>query len=412
MIMSSGFVAFFLISVPLLAQVDQERAAQYFKEAATLCQKENGRLWGVSLCGPMIFADPATHTIATNQPPPSAPRPATLGYANTALDWGGTRWTMIVWQMLPSAPPQRARLMLHELFHRIQPQLGFVIRDGQNDHLDTLEGRYWIQLEWRALAEALGATGARREAAVRDALAFCNARWERFPAARENERLLEINEGLAEYTATIAAFPSTADGIADAIHQLKIAPQNATFVRTFPYATGAAYGLLLDSWSPGWTRRIKQDGDLVQLLTAASGLRPSGDLAAAEKRYGGEELREAEEKRDVEQKARVADLRRRFVEAPVLRIPNTNNFSFSTIGMTPIPGEGTIYPTFRTQGEWGTLEGAQVLMSTDRNTLIVPLPKDIASDTLQGDGWTLKLAPGWGLRPAGRSGDHQVMRVP
>lgn len=35
---------------PAKAQVDQQRAEAYFKEAATICQRDAGRLWGVSLC--------------------------------------------------------------------------------------------------------------------------------------------------------------------------------------------------------------------------------------------------------------------------------------------------------------------------------------------------------------------------
>ncbi len=181
------------------------RAAVYFKEAAALCEHEGGKLWGVSLCGPMVIADAATHTIATSQPAPDAKQPATLGFANSAMDWGGTRWSTLVWQMIPADAHARGRLMMHELFHRVQPQLGFQIRDGQYDHLDTVDGRYWMQLEWRALARALGASGAARTAAVRDALGFRMARRKAFPNAAENERLLEMNEGLAQYTGTAAS---------------------------------------------------------------------------------------------------------------------------------------------------------------------------------------------------------------
>ena len=45
--------------------------------------------------------------------------------------------------------------MLHELFHRIQPDLGLMTISGNNAHLDTVEGRVWLRLEWRALARAL-----------------------------------------------------------------------------------------------------------------------------------------------------------------------------------------------------------------------------------------------------------------
>ena len=42
--------------------------------------------------------------------------------------------------------------LAHELFHRIQSGLGLTRPEAGNRHLDTLEGRYLLQLEWRALA--------------------------------------------------------------------------------------------------------------------------------------------------------------------------------------------------------------------------------------------------------------------
>lgn len=42
------------------AQVDQALAQLYFKEAQALCERDGGRLWGVSLCGPTVIADAAT----------------------------------------------------------------------------------------------------------------------------------------------------------------------------------------------------------------------------------------------------------------------------------------------------------------------------------------------------------------
>jgi hypothetical protein len=34
---------------PADAQVDQQRAQSYFKEAQALCERDGGRLWGVSI---------------------------------------------------------------------------------------------------------------------------------------------------------------------------------------------------------------------------------------------------------------------------------------------------------------------------------------------------------------------------
>ena len=89
-------------AAPSIAQVDEQRAQIYFKEAAALCERDGGRLWGVSLCGPMVFADPLTKTIATNQLTPPGDRPTALGFANAAaIDWGGTRWSTYIWQGIP-----------------------------------------------------------------------------------------------------------------------------------------------------------------------------------------------------------------------------------------------------------------------------------------------------------------------
>lgn len=127
------------------AQVDRERAHAYFAEAAALCERDAGRLWGVPLCGPMVIADAATKTLATSQPPPDGPRPPTLGFVNAPIEWGGARWAAYVWSYVPTDDASaRGRLLMHELFHRVQAGLGLMTVGQPNDHLDTLDGRYWL----------------------------------------------------------------------------------------------------------------------------------------------------------------------------------------------------------------------------------------------------------------------------
>src|SRR4051794_24568568 len=50
------------------AQVQPKLAQQWFEEATKLCERDAGRLWGVSLCGPMVIFDQRTGTRATSQP--------------------------------------------------------------------------------------------------------------------------------------------------------------------------------------------------------------------------------------------------------------------------------------------------------------------------------------------------------
>ncbi len=409
---TSAFLCCFLFAATgAAAQVGQEKAAEYFKEADALCKAEGGRLWGISLCGPIVIADATTGTIATSRPAPTASRPRALGFANAAMMWGDTRWTTVVWQLIPQDRATRARLFGHELFHRVQFDLQLMVNEGDNSHLDTLDGRYWLQLEWRALAAALTMTGDARTEAIRDALAFRHSRHAAFPGSADQERRLLINEGLAQYTGTVVAFSTRADATADVTQQLAEAAAAATFVRTFPYSTGAAYGLLLDETSPGWTRRITSADDPVDVLTEAASLTATPDVAEAGARYDAAALRASEVARDVERQARLDELTRRFVDGPVLILPAGRNAAFITTGLTPIPGVGTVYQQYRVSGDWGSVETTGVLVSTDRTQLTLSGPFKTDGSTLTGDGWTVSVAKGWQVKPGERPGSFILARV-
>ena len=183
------------------AQVQPQLAERYFKEAATLCERDAGRLWGVSLCGPLVIVDQASGTRATSQPEPAGPTPRFSGFADGPVARGGVRWFSFPLSFLPEKDAAtRQPVMLHGMFHRVQPELGLITDDGFNEHLDTLEGRVWMQLEWRALRRAIESSGNDRAGAIADALAFRRERRARFPGAAVGERREEIREGLASYT--------------------------------------------------------------------------------------------------------------------------------------------------------------------------------------------------------------------
>jgi hypothetical protein len=393
------------------AQIDPARADLYFRQVMQLCEHSGDRLWGVSLCGPMVIADPATGSIATSEPAPQVERPRALGFTNSVVEWGGVRWATYIWQGIPADDfHKRSRMMLHELFHRIQPGLGLMTPSGRNEHLDTLEGRYWLELEWRALGRALERSGAERSTAIRDALSFRQKRRETFPGAAENERLEEIREGLAQYTGTVVSAASTPEAVDSAVSQLVDAVKQTTFVRTFAYPSGVAYGVLLDAYDPGWTRRVRVEDDLGQLLMTAAGVEPADDLESAAGRYGAAELRRDEEKREAQRQVRIDELRRRFVDGPVLVLPGGGRAQLITSGATPIPGSGTYYSSYRVENDWGTLEATGgAVISEDGAAVIVPAPAGVDGATLRGEGWTVTLAAGWVVRPGPRPGDFRVV---
>jgi hypothetical protein len=405
------------VAPPTVAQVDQQLAQEFFKEAQALCERDGGRLWGVSICAPMVIADMRTQTIATSQPAPAGDRPRMIGFVNAPVQWGGATWGAYMWDDVVNATPRhRMEIFLHELFHGVQPQLGVIAPARAPEHLDAADGRYWLRLEWRALARALRESGEPRNLAVRDALAFRQARRMIYPASVEDERGQEITEGLAAYTGTVLAAQSAADAIVGAVDLLdgaETAALEASFVRTFAYVSGPAYGLLLDASSPGWRRRVRGTDDLATLVMRALAVQPATDATASATRYGGAEIRASEERREQERQERLGELRRRFVDGPVLLIPGGSH-SYDTRGAAVIPGVGTVYfGPFRASGVWGTLEAEKgVLVASDGRSRWVAAPVRRDDGTFAGDGWTFKVGPGWVVREGARRGDFEVVRQP
>jgi hypothetical protein len=394
------------------AQVQPELARRYFEEATKICERDAGRLWGVSLCGPMVIVDQATGTRATSQPEPDGQPPRFPGLVDGPVSWGGVRWFSFPLSMLPGNDADvRQQLMLHGLFHRIQPELGLITEDGFNEHLDTLEGRVWMRLEWRALRRAVESSGSDQAQRIADALAFRRERRRRFPDAADSERREEIREGLASYTGIAAWANSPSDAHRAAASALEGGEASQAFVGNFEAASGPAYGVLLDDLLPGWRRQVRGTSDLGDLLASAN-RPPTTDVAVAAARYDGAALRATEEARDRAQQVRVAELRRRFVDGPVLTMPAAGSGTSDTTGSVGIPGAGTVlFRNFTLSARWGRLNAdGGVLRGADGATLSVPVSGPLEGTTLRGDGWSVTLNTGWVVRPAVRPGSFVIVR--
>jgi hypothetical protein len=240
-----------------------------------------------------MFVDPRSGNVVANQADREqklAPQdsvfvgtlPGDISPANTAIDWAGVHWTMVMWPV-SEFRQSRERLLLHECFHRLQEKLGLPARDAVNSHLDTLDGRIWIQMEWRALERALRVTGPDRNAAIRDALLFRNYRRSLFPDSAVNENALEINEGLAEYTGVKLSSADLQESAVRANIILRQARNNPTFARSFAYISGPAYGVLLDLSGRPWRAALKPSSDLGGLLQQRYGIRVHASEAAVGK---------------------------------------------------------------------------------------------------------------------------------
>jgi hypothetical protein len=419
----------YLLSAVLLSNIvavenlpiDFALAYQYFQEADALCKQDNGKLWVVSLSGPMLFVDRETRQVAANQIDKSGyltkqenvfvgKLPDEMPIANTAIDWAGVKWTMVVWP-LPGDKFERAWLMAHESWHRIQSEIGLPPSMPSNNHLDLLEGRIWLQLEWRALREALIHHGAQRLEAIKNALTFRLYRRTLFPQASSEERELEMHEGLAEYTGIrLSGIPSVNQYLAG---KLRDAEKNETFVRTFAYVSGPAYGILLDEAKVNWRDGLRPSNDLgvllQELLSVELPLNVEQAAKKASTKYGEDALRALETKRENNRQKTSAAYRTRLVDGPVLVIPLDDKWEmeFSPSNLHPLDSFGTVYPNIRVVGVWGILTVSNgALMSPDSTKITVSAPNDPNTRPIQGDGWSLEPTGEWALAHGERKGDY------
>jgi len=410
-------LAFMLAPAAASADIDLGEATSALREASALCRQ--APLWKRDLCGPMLIVDPATRQVVANQAGPSLKLqgevfvgvlPEGFPVANTAVDWEGVKWTMVM-AGLPADRYDRAALLMHEAFHREQESLGFPMRSSAPDHLSTLEGRLLLRLEFRALAAAVTAKGeAARRLAIADALGFRAARRAQAGAGAEQEREQEINEGLAEYTGRrMSGDPALDTRIAGLLAKAEAKP---SFARSFAYGTGPAYGVLLDRYAPDWRATITGRDDLGALLAAAVKVRP--DPAAVDSAgapYGYTSLRAEETAAFVERDRQAKVWTAKLVEGPVLRLPLQQlQISFNPNQVFPLPPHGTAYPSLTLTETWGALkvEGGGALISGDWSVLTLAAP---AAGESNGDGWTLTLAPGWRFKPGDRPGDVTVVKA-
>ncbi len=395
--------------------VPVKAASVVFARAHALCSADGGRLWGVTLCGPLMLADPLTHAAIANVPVPGAKRvdvyyrftlPADAQIANAPFQYGGIRWAQVTWPLAGSADEQAVTLM-HESFHRIQPKLGFIFEGARynavsisgSPALDTETGRIWLRGEMHALRVSLTSHGAARKKALTDALALRAYRDAILPSTAASEHVLDIMEGLAESTGIDIGVPP-ARRLAYTLHDMAFAEGASSYARNFFYAIGPAYAELLDALNPNWRRSVTTTTSIAALAARAYGIADRMPSAARARailaRYGGAEIERTEAARAARQAARDAKYRAELVTGPTLRLPMKKfKIDFNPSAVEALGGYGSVYHHVTVSAPWGTIvvSHGDAMIAGDFTMLTVATPSSLVGSTLHGIGWVLTLTP-------------------
>src|SRR6185503_6419048 len=388
-------------------------AASYFKEAEAACRDQH--IWKGKLYGPILFVEPQSRVAYANVPDSAGilkPEetifkgilPKEVILANTSLYWGGKRWSVMLWPLLTDHD-ERVNLMVHESFHRIQDAIGFPAHSPTDDHLSSTYGRIYFLMELRALEAALKKPANRRGPDLTNALLFREKRRALFPNTFNNESILEMNEGLAEYTGVILGRPK--DSIRKHLYRvIDTASVRKSFIRSAAYMTGPVYGYLLYEKDPEWTLKIDSNADfpaLIEKYYQVDTPAPADDatIAALEKQYHAAAMIQSEKAKEGMRLQTVKQYVDLFTHKPVLTIKLVKmGISFNPNTLFDLGEYGTIYPTAYVKDNWGELAvtGGGMLMK-DWQVIYVPMGdfSNTNRQVIEGKGWKIDLNGGWRL---------------
>jgi hypothetical protein len=232
-----------------------DKASRYFKDIEEICKRDNGKLWGENLYGPIMFVERVTRRIITNRPDNegllkskdgvyTGIYPKELVLSNAPVKFGGTQFAMVP---LPAEEDEyriKTRA-IHSLFHLFQENEGVIASTFNSTNMDEKEARLWIKLEWKALRKAINTNGEDRQLAIRDALIFRGSNRELYHKYAADENRFETYEGLTTFTYTLLCANSPEEFKSRLFENLDRIYSMQSYARSYGFIHGALYASLL-----------------------------------------------------------------------------------------------------------------------------------------------------------------------
>jgi hypothetical protein len=398
-----------------------EKAIQYFKEVEIACNRDNGKLWGKNLYGPVIFIDRNTRRIIANFSDDEGllkekdgiyygTYPKELIIKNGAVTFGGKLFGMAP---LP-AEDDEYRIVnraIHGLFHRYQEMEGFTSSGYLTMNMDEKNARVWIKLEWKALRKALNSQGEDQELAIRDALVFRGANHEFYQKYIKDEVKFENYEGLATFTYTLLSTNTPDEFSQRLMENLDRFYSMQSYSRSYGSIHGALYATLLYRKGFNFTTIKSENVDLGELVKVTYNIQMpavcrdvAGSLAL---NYDLETIRTEEAKRESDIRERIHRMTSTFTEKPVVFLElESPYFDFELEDIHAMDTLGTLYSKLRVSDNWGklTVEKGGCLVSNNFKFLRITA-KGLKDDKnrFEGEGWVLMLNNDWELVPVNQN---------
>ena len=375
--------------------------------AGILNKQESKDLWNVSLNAPLIIINHIENkmyfTAIENgkvQPVKEEAWNNKIPLANSIFEYEGKKYVIIIHAALMYSPcEERANLLAHEIFHLHQNGLGIQNTMSANFYMDEIEGRALLQIEMKALQQALDGD----LQGLHDALYIRAYRQRLYP--QNNEDLYELNEGLAEYTGA----KLTKDNFHQYVKGRLNYDINTGYANSFGYATGAAYATILDGLYPQW----KSDRDLGKGMTfLINKSNPQYavtvdnlDLNKLLDKYNHGKIL-IDEKEAVKSFGDMAAFEK-LLEPETSKLIITNNgvnFSYNPNDRVIALNNAVLLRNITIMGEWGQIiVNSGIVRPNDWSAFYLLPPKEISANVVRGEDYTMNLNKGWKVIKVGEN---------
>ncbi len=392
-----------------------EKAREYFSKIEEACNRDDGKLWGKNLYGPIMLVDRTSRKITANQSDSegilkekdgiyTGLYPKELIINNIPVIFGGTLFALVP---LPGEEDAFRIISrsIHSLFHCFQESAGYTSSGFNISIMDEKNSRLWIKLEWKALRKAIYAEGSEKNIALRDALIFRGSNRESYQNYASDETRFENYEGLATFTYIMLSTDSPeefSDRLFEYLDRIYSFP---SYARSYGFIHGALYATLLyqKGFDFSTLRSENRDlGDTVKELYQIQLPEVCRDVAGSlALNYDVEKIVEEEAERDRQIRERIQRRTGTFLEKPVVFLElESPYFDFEPEDIHPMDTLGTIYARIRVSDNWGklTVDKGGCLVSNNFRYLRISA-KGFKEDKnrIEGEGWLLILNDNWEL---------------